>query len=78
MSRFMSLFVIAISTLTFILSTPAMALNPQPLPPGLHHSRAVYPAFKHGPKGQHYKQPAIKQTDHGPLSYQTQWGVFLK
>jgi hypothetical protein len=76
MARPMSLLLAAISALTFALSTPALALNPQPLPPGLHHSRAAHPAFRHGTRGQHQVHQAIKQNDFAPLPYSPQWGGF--
>jgi len=36
MSRAKYLLLSAISALAFVAGTPAMALNPQPLPPGIH------------------------------------------
>ena len=36
MKRAMSLLLAAISALTLAVATPAMALNPQPLPPGMY------------------------------------------
>ena len=55
MTRAMSLLLPGILSLSFAIATPALALNPQPLPPGAHapsgghggHSFAAYVASRH-------------------------------
>ncbi len=56
MKRATSLLLSGIFALSFAIATPALALNPQPLPPGAHaprgsHSFSAYVASHHG---QHY------------------------
>jgi hypothetical protein len=48
----MSLLLSGIFALSFAIATPALALNPQPLPPGAHapggsHSFSAYVASRH-------------------------------
>ena len=55
MTRAMSLLLSGIFALSFAIATPALALNPQPLPPGAHalsrghggHSFQAYVASRH-------------------------------
>jgi hypothetical protein len=53
MTRATSLLLSGIFALTFAVATPALALNPQPLPPGSHiqggaHGFSAYAASRHG------------------------------
>ena len=53
MTRAMSLLLSGILALSFAIATPALALNPQPLPPGAHapggsHGFSAYVASRHG------------------------------
>jgi hypothetical protein len=52
MTRAMSLLLCGIFALSFAIATPALALNPQPLPPGAHapsggHSFSAYVVSRH-------------------------------
>ena len=55
MTRAMSLLLSGIFALSFAIATPALALNPQPLPPGAHapsgghggHSLSAYVVSRH-------------------------------
>jgi hypothetical protein len=53
MTRVMSLLLSGILALSFAIATPALALNPQPLPPGAHapsgghHSYQAYVVSRH-------------------------------
>jgi hypothetical protein len=53
MTRAMSLLLSGIFALSFAVATPALALNPQPLPPGIHaptgaHGFLAFSASRHG------------------------------
>jgi hypothetical protein len=53
MKRATSLLLSGIFALSFALATPALALNPQPLPPGIHapqgvHGVSAFVASHHG------------------------------
>jgi hypothetical protein len=53
MTRAISFFLSGIFALTLAVATPALALNPQPLPPGAHaptggHSFSAFAASRHG------------------------------
>jgi hypothetical protein len=53
MIRAISLLLSGVFALTFAIATPAVALNPQPLPPGFHaptgaHGLSAFAARNHG------------------------------
>ncbi len=78
MARATTILIAAIAGFAFAVSTPALALNPQPLPPGLHRSGAAVPALRHASRA-HVARAANERYHRSPaLPYSPQWGGFYR